>query len=110
MRADDVHSFNISHKTPYHYIIRSDNTLKEPKICQEIFLVSSETLLVICCISISLKSTVPSILTDYKFPCRKWSKLCVSYDFEKNEAQAAFNGAVSPLVKDPNTSSRMRGR
>ena len=46
----------------------------------------------------------------FSISCRKWSKLCVSYDFEKNEAQAAFNGAVSPLVKDPNTSSRMRGR
>ena len=22
VRADDVHSFNITHKTPYHYIIR----------------------------------------------------------------------------------------
>ena len=40
---------------------------------------------------------------------RKWSKLCVSYDFEKNEAMAAFNGKVSDLVKNPKSSEHMKG-
>ena len=40
---------------------------------------------------------------------RKWSKLCVSYDFEKNEARAAFNGKVSNLVKNPETAVQMQG-
>ena len=40
---------------------------------------------------------------------RKWSKLCVSYDFEKNEAMAAFNGKVSDLVKNPKSSEYMKG-
>ena len=34
---------------------------------------------------------------------RKWNRLCVSYDFMKNEAQLAFSGHVSQLVKDPDT-------
>ena len=25
---------------------------------------------------------------------RKWSKLCISFDFDRNEAQMAFNGKV----------------
>ena len=35
----------------------------------------------------------------------KWSKMCISYNFETNEAQAAFNGKVSPNnpKKDPQT-------
>ena len=40
---------------------------------------------------------------------RKWSKLCISYDFEKNEARAAFNGKVSALVQNPKTSKHMQG-
>ena len=40
---------------------------------------------------------------------RKWSKICVSYDFEKNEARAAFNGKVSDLGKKPKTSIFMKG-
>ena len=35
---------------------------------------------------------------------RKWSRICISYNFERNEAQAAINGVVSQLVKDPVTS------
>ena len=38
-----------------------------------------------------------------------WNKLCISYDFEKNEAQAAFNGQVSDLIKDPDTLANMKG-
>ena len=34
---------------------------------------------------------------------RKWSRFCISYDFLKNEAQLAFSGHVSQLVKDPDT-------
>ena len=26
---------------------------------------------------------------------RKWSKLCISFDFDRNEAQLAFNGKVT---------------
>ena len=40
---------------------------------------------------------------------RKWSKLCVSYDFEKNEARAGYNGRVSELVKNPDTADYMKG-
>ena len=40
---------------------------------------------------------------------RMWNKLCISYDFEKNEAQAAFNGQVSDLIKDPVTLANMKG-
>ena len=38
-----------------------------------------------------------------------WNKFCLSYDFEKNEAQAAFNGQVSDLIKDPVTLANMKG-
>ena len=31
---------------------------------------------------------------------RKWNKICMSYDFEANEAQVAFNGIVSELVRE----------
>ena len=40
---------------------------------------------------------------------RKWSKVCIAYDFEKNEGQAAFNGAVSPLIKNPETEPSYNG-
>ena len=33
----------------------------------------------------------------------KWSRMCISYNFELNEAQAAFNGKVSALKKNPTT-------
>ena len=38
-----------------------------------------------------------------------WNKFCLSYDFEKNEAQAAFNGQVSDLIKNPVTLANMKG-
>ena len=41
---------------------------------------------------------------------RKWNKFCISFDFEKNEAQTAFNGRVSTLVRDPRTSPNMKGK
>ena len=34
----------------------------------------------------------------------------LSFDFEKNEAQVAFSGRVSKLVKDPETRSQMQGK
>ena len=43
-----------------------------------------------------INQTIP-----YRNLLRKWSKLCLSYDFQKNEAQAAFNGRVSNIVKNP---------
>ena len=33
----------------------------------------------------------------------KWSRMCISYNFDLNEAQAAFNGKVSALKKNPTT-------
>ena len=41
--------------------------------------------------------------TTYLNILRKWSKVCIAYDFEKNEGQAAFNGVVSALIKNPQT-------
>ena len=38
-----------------------------------------------------------------------WNRLCISYDFEKNEGQVAFNGQVSELIKDPETLANMKG-
>ena len=49
-----------------------------------------------------INQTIP-----YRNLLRKWSKLCVSYDFEKNEAQAAFNGRVSNVAKDPDSANYM---
>ena len=40
---------------------------------------------------------------------RKWNRLCISYDFVKNEGQLGFSGYVSDLVKDPNTDLNMKG-
>ena len=40
---------------------------------------------------------------------RKWTKFCISYDFEKNQAQAALNGYVSELEKDPKTRPNYNG-
>ena len=41
--------------------------------------------------------------------CRKWNRLCVSYDFQKNQAQVAFGGKVSELIADPETRPDMNG-
>ena len=43
-------------------------------------------------------------------PCRKWNRLCVSYDFLKNQAQVAFAGKVSELVVEPKTKPNMNGQ
>ena len=40
---------------------------------------------------------------------RKWSRLCISYDFLKNEAQLAFSGHVTALVRDPDTRNDLYG-
>ena len=40
---------------------------------------------------------------------RKWNKFCISFDFEKNEAQTAFNGRVSALIKNPDANPNMKG-
>ena len=47
--------------------------------------------------------------TTYLNFLRKWSKVCIAYDFEKNEGQAAFNGVVSPLIKNPETGPNFNG-
>ena len=49
-----------------------------------------------------INQTIP-----YRNLLRKWSKLCLSYDFQKNEAQAAFNGRVSNVVKNPDSFNYM---
>ena len=41
---------------------------------------------------------------------RKWSKLCISFNFQKNEAQAAINGRVSKLVSKPGTMPNYGGK
>ena len=41
--------------------------------------------------------------------CRKWNRLCFSYDFQKNQAQVAFSGTVSELIIDPDTNPNMNG-
>ena len=41
---------------------------------------------------------------------RKWNRLCFSYDFDQNTGQVSFNGEVSELVKDPDTSPNMNGQ
>ena len=40
---------------------------------------------------------------------RKWSKLCVSYDFQKNQAQVALSGRVSELIIEPETMPNFNG-
>ena len=44
---------------------------------------------------------------------RKWNKICVSFDFEENIAQVAFNGLVSniskPSFKSPNYNGTFDG-
>ena len=47
--------------------------------------------------------------TTYLNILRKWSKVCISYDFEENEGQAAFNGIVSDLIKNPKTYPNYNG-
>ena len=47
--------------------------------------------------------------TTFQHILRKWSKVCIAYDFEKNEGQAAFNGVVSPLLKNPVTDPNYNG-
>ena len=43
------------------------------------------------------------------YNCRKWNRLCFSYDFQKNQAQVAFSGKVSELIIDPDTGQNMNG-
>ena len=40
---------------------------------------------------------------------RKWNKLCIAFDFVKNQGQVAFNGRVSALVKNPDSDPNMKG-
>ena len=40
---------------------------------------------------------------------KKWSKFCISYDFEKNEAQAAINGHHTLKLQNPETNPNMKG-
>ena len=47
--------------------------------------------------------------TTYLNILRKWSKVCIAYDFEKNEGQAAFNGVVSAFIKNPKTLPNYNG-
>ena len=41
---------------------------------------------------------------------RKWNKFCISFDFDKNEAQTAFNGRVSKLIRNPDANPNMKGQ
>ena len=51
------------------------------------------------------------LLSNFLIFCfRKWTRLCVSYDFQKNQAQVAFGGKVSDLIVDPETRPNMNGR
>ena len=50
-----------------------------------------------------------SISSSLIITCRKWNRLCVSYDFQKNQAQVAFGGTVSQLIVDPETNPNMNG-
>ena len=54
--------------------------------------------------SFNLNDSIP-----YNNILRMWNKFCISYDFEKNEAQAAFSGQVTKLISDPATMTNMKG-
>ena len=81
IRALDVHSFKLNDSIPYVNILR----------------------LVGWCVGWSLYDPVSCLI-------RMWNKFCVSYDFEENQAQAAFNGQVSDLIQDPATLANMKGK
>ena len=40
---------------------------------------------------------------------RRWNRLCLSLDFDENEAQVSFNGEVSAMMKDPLPTSNPKG-
>ena len=46
----------------------------------------------------------------YLIFCRKWNRLCVSFDFQKDQAQVAVSGKVSEVIVDPETRPNMNGR
>ena len=51
----------------------------------------------------------PSRLVPFINILRKWSKFCISYDFEKNEAQGAINGYHTQKLQNPETNPNMNG-
>ena len=52
------------------------------------------TVLLIDALEYSFEKSIP-----YMNMLRKWNKFCASFDFKENQAQFAFNGLVSNIVK-----------
>ena len=77
--ARDVHYFSSDNNMPYHNILRCGGMLYN--LLPNLNIITS----------------------------RKWNRLCVSYDFQKNQAQVAFSGTVSELIIDPETGKNMNG-
>ena len=78
--ARDVHYFSSDNNMPYHNILRCGGMLYN--LLSNFYIITS----------------------------RKWNRLCVSYDFPKNEAQVAFGGKVSTLIVNPETNPNMNGQ
>ena len=88
--------------------IRTTETLDDPNIISTVLKADENGALNIRALdvhSFKLNDSIP-----YDNILRMWNRFCLSYDFEKNEAQAAFNGQVSDLVRDPVTLANMKGR
>ena len=88
--------------------IRTTDTLDDPNIISTVLKADENGALNIRALdvhSFKLNDSIP-----YDNILRMWNRFCLSYDFEKNEAQAAFNGQVSDLVRDPVTLANMKGR
>lgn len=88
--------------------IRTTDTLDDPNIISTVLKADENGALNIRALdvhSFKLNDSIP-----YDNILRMWNRFCLSYDFEKNEAQAAFNGQVSDLIRDPVTLANMKGR
>ena len=87
--------------------IRTSRTLESDNVISTILIADENGALNIRALdvhSFKLNDSIP-----YNNILRMWNRFCVSYDFEKNEAQAAFNGQVSDLISDPVTLANMKG-
>ena len=87
--------------------IRTTETLDNPNVISTVLMADENGALIIRALdvhSFKLNDSIP-----YNNILRMWNRFCLSYDFEKNEAQAAFNGEVSDLVRDPVTLANMGG-
>ena len=87
--------------------IKTTETLNDPNNIINVLMKDANGILFVRAIDVHDFTFNHSTL--YNNILRKWNKLCMSYDFDKNEAQVGFNGKVADLRADPDTYPNYKG-